>query len=178
MISHVYVLSGFHHRLHPIQSNMVGSFVQFSSQTTPGLIGHDSSELFSMYTILVCSITSLSFLVFIPNYTQFDRSRQLSFVFNVNQTYKIGHVIVLSCFRHSRTWSNRSRKFNINFDIYCTYTIGHIVVLFGLWHIWHQILWVMTTQCHFRCRPQLYDRSCHCLVWFSFWQFIFGFGID
>ena len=43
---------------------------------------------------------SFSYMVFIIDRTQLDRSRQFSFGFGIDQTNTIGHVIVLSGFCH------------------------------------------------------------------------------
>ena len=116
MISYIVVLSGFNHRPHRFQSIMTTQFcfqlglylydqshhcpVQFLSQIVLGSISHDSSISFSTQTRLILSVTSLSYHVFITNYTPSNRSRQFSFVFGIDHTYKIYHIIVLFNFNH------------------------------------------------------------------------------
>ena len=51
-------------------------------------------------TMLVCSITLLSCLVFVTGFIWSDRARQLNFIFNVDHTYTISYVIVVFGFPH------------------------------------------------------------------------------
>ena len=44
-------------------------------------------------------VTSVSYMVYVTNHTQSDRSRKLSFSFGIEHTYMISHVIVLFGFR-------------------------------------------------------------------------------
>ena len=124
MISHIVVLSGFHHSQH-----------------------------------LIWSVTSLSYMVFIINFTRFDRSWQFNIIFNVECTCTIGHAIVLSrvLIIHFRVWRR--------IDLY----VGHIVVLFGFCHRSYLIQLIMRDPFRFRHRPHLYNRS---------WQFSIIFGVE
>ena len=116
MINLVIVLSGFHHRPQivrwvltvPIQfqhrpdlyDRSHHCLIKFLSQMTLDSIGLDNLVSFSMQTVVIQSITSLSCLIFITDHTWPDRPQQLSFDFGTNQTYVIGHVVVLSGFCH------------------------------------------------------------------------------
>ena len=116
MIGHVVVLFGFCHRPDSVRSFMIAQFhfqrrpylydqsrsyiIRFSSQLTLDLIVHETFVSFSDKTIIVQSVTILFYLVFVFDDTQFNRSRQFSFVFGIEYTYTISHVIVLSCFHH------------------------------------------------------------------------------
>ena len=118
-ISHVVVLSGFHHRPNltllimavqfhfwhrPHLYNQSRSYpILFSSQSAPNLISHDSSVSFLVQISPIRMVTSLSCLVFSTHYTRFNQSRQFSIVFRVECTYIIGHVIVLSGFHKNIT---------------------------------------------------------------------------
>ena len=80
MISHVVILYGFCYSWHPIQSVMI---VQYCFWRRPHLYNRWCS----------CPI-------FIINYTRSYVSWQLNFVFGVDRSYTISHVIVLSSFHH------------------------------------------------------------------------------
>ena len=115
-IGHIIILSGFYHKLHPIQLVMTTqfcfyhrshlcnqsccSFVWFSSLTTPVWIGPNSSISILALTIPIRSVMLLPCLVFIIDCTRSDRSQQLSFVFSIDHTCIICHSIVLSGFHH------------------------------------------------------------------------------
>lgn len=60
------------------------------------------------------------------------------------------------------THSDRSLQLNFIFSIDHIYTIYNIVVLFSFHPSRHLVQLVITVQYHFRHRPYLYDRSCHC----------------
>ena len=115
LIGHV-VLSDFHHILHPIRFVTKVQYhfqsgmhlynwsrccpIQFSSQTTLSLIGHDSLVSFSTQNTPTQSVMSLSCLVFVTYHTRFNRSQQFSFNFCVDQTFMINHIILLLSFIH------------------------------------------------------------------------------
>ena len=81
--------------------------VLFSSQTTQGLIGFDSSVLVLAYTTPIQSIKSLSYLIFVINRTWSNQSWYLNIVFGIDHTYTIGHVVALSGF-HDRPYPIQS----------------------------------------------------------------------
>lgn len=107
MIGHVVILSGFRYRPYLVQLVMVAQFhfwhkphlhdqsrcflVWFSSQTTLGRIGLNSSILVSTQTQPIQLITSLSYPIFIIDHTQFDQSQELNFVFSIDHICIIGH---------------------------------------------------------------------------------------
>ena len=132
-IGHIIVLSSFHqiphsiwlvttvqyhfrHRLHLSYWSCCCP-LWFSSDITPDSISHGGSLLVSTYTTFVWSVTSLSYLVFIIDHTQSDRYWQFSFDFGVDQTYTIGHVIILLVFVTDCTPSDRSWWFNFVFSV-------------------------------------------------------------
>ena len=166
LIDHAVVLSCFNHRLHPVRSIMTTLFrfqhrlhlfdrscrcpVWFSSQTTVGLIDHENPISFLSQIAPIQLITLLFCLVFLTNHTRSDRFRQFSFSFGID-----------------RTQSDRSRQLSFIFGIDYTCMIDHVAVLSGFHHRPHTIRQVPTIHFRFQCGPVLYDRSCHCHVWFS-----------
>ena len=115
-IGHVLVLFSFHHTPHPIllvttiqfhfwhrshlQDPSHHCLLWFLSQTAPSHMGHDISVLIQAQTALVRSFTSLSCLIFVINYSLSYLSRQFIFIFGIDDTFMIDHIIVLSCFCH------------------------------------------------------------------------------
>ena len=115
MFGHIIVLSCFLHKQHPVRSITITQFsfccrsrlfdlscpVWFLSHIIPSLIGRDNLISFLAYTTPIWLIMSLSYLVFIINYTLSDWSWKFSIIFDVDYTYTIDHVIVMSSF-HNR----------------------------------------------------------------------------
>ena len=81
----------------------------------------------------------------------------------------IQSVMLFSClvFITVCTQSDRPQQFSIVFGVEHTCTIDHVVVPSGFHHRPHPVRQVLTVQFQFRCRPDLYDRSRRCLIWFS-----------
>lgn len=90
----------------------------------------------------------------------------IKYSFRQNHTYKVDHVIVLSCFIIDHTWSDRFRQFSYDFDVDPTYIIDHNIIMLGFRHGLHLIRIVTTTQYCFWHRSYLYNKSCCCPVWF------------
>ena len=118
MIGHIMILSYFHHRWHLIWLVMTTRFhfwhrphlydrlcrylIWFSSRAALSQIGPDSSILILALPRPIWSVTSLFYLVFIADHTQFDLWQQLNFVFCIDHIYKINHIVVLFGFCHNQ----------------------------------------------------------------------------
>ena len=137
----------------------------------------------------------LSYLVFVTDYTQFDRSWLFSINFGIDQTYMTNHVIVLSIFNHkshpiwfvtkvqlgftrrpyiyywvhhcSIWFSSYTTLDAIIFGINCTYTIGHVIVFSCFCQRLHLFQSITKDHYCFHRRLYLYDQSHHCPIWFS-----------
>ena len=130
--------------------------VLFSSQIESCPIGHD------------CSISStnpkftvdhnFAYVIFIIDHILLDQSRQFNFVFSIECTCVISHV-VLYHFCHHYTRFDQSQQFCFVFGVDYTCTIGHVVVLCCFRLKLHLVPSIMIVQFHSRCRPHLYDWS-------------------
>ena len=149
MIDYVIVLFGFYHGSHPIRLTMITQYhfwgkpylydqssrcpIQFSLQTLPNHIRPYNLVLVLKYTKPIWLVTSLSYLIFITCYIQSDRSRQLSFIFSVNRTCTVNHVVALSCFGnipHSvRQVPTIQFWFQVRRHLYNQ--LGHCLILFS-----------------------------------------------
>ena len=78
----------------------------------------------------------------------------------------ISHIVVLSGFHYKAYVVQSIMITRFIFGVDCICTISHIVVLYDFHHNQHPIQLVTIVQYHFQHRPHLYDRSCHCPVWF------------
>lgn len=119
-----------------------------------------------MQTSPIQLVMSLSYLFFIIECTQSNRSRKLNSSFNVDRTYRL--VMMFSClvFLIDRIGFNLIGKLSFIFVIDRIYTIGHDVVMFGFHHRRHLVQSVITIQYHFCRRLYLSIRPCHCPIWF------------
>lgn len=148
MIGHVIVRSSLCNKQHPIQQVSIFQFHfqykpnlydqsrcypdQFLSQTAPGPISHKSSISFSTQTIPLQSVKSLSYLVFVRDHTRFDRLQQPSFIFGVDHTFTINHIIVLSSFYHKPHLVQSTTTTQFHFWNRRAYTTDHVIALFCL----------------------------------------------
>ena len=114
LISHVVILSSIHHSWDSIHLVTIVQYhfqhklhlydrshhclVQFSSQKTTSLIGHENLVSFSTQTLSVQLVMQLSYLVFVIVSTRFDRSRKFNIIFEGDRTFTISHVIFLLVF--------------------------------------------------------------------------------
>lgn len=112
----------------------------------------------------IWSITSLSYIVIVIDRTMLNWTRQFSFVFDVERTCMMGHVVVLSRLYH-KMHTIRS-ILTVQYRILWIHTcmISHVIVLFGHLHRSYLVELDILVQFHFRCRAELCDRWCCCHV--------------
>ena len=109
----------------------------------------------------------LSHLVFIIDHTQSNMSRQFSFDFDIDQTYIINHVVVLSGFCH------RLDSFRlITITQFCFRSRPHLYDQSHSRHIWISLELALKLINHnssilWKHRAHLYNRSCRFPIWFS-----------
>ena len=120
-----------------------------------------------MKTTYVQSVTSLPFLIFIIVDTGSYWLCKLSFVFDVDHSIMIDHIVVLFGFRHRPHRSNQLLLIGVIFRIGCTCMIDYVVVLSYFCHNLHSIQLVMLAQLRFFHRPHLYNQSRLYPLWFS-----------
>lgn len=115
-MDHVIVLSYLHHRSHIIRSVLIVQYcillrshlydrsyhylISSSSCSAHSPISLDSSVLYSMEITPIRSVKLLCYLLFMIDHILSDRLSQFSFDFDVDRTYTINHVVILSCLRH------------------------------------------------------------------------------
>ena len=155
----------FQHRKH-LYDQSCSVLIQFSSQSTFNPIGHNSSILFSTYTTPVRAITSLSYPVLIMEGILSNWSQQLSFIFNIDHTCTISHIVVLSGFHH--------RSYRVSQVLIVQFWFRYRLDLYNWSHRYR--VWFSSqiepssighcNQFHFWHRPHLYNKLHSCPIWF------------
>ena len=149
MIGYLIVHSSFCHRSHSIRQVPIIQYLVLA-QTT-----------------FIRSVMLLSYLVFIIECTQSDRSQKLSFVFGIDCIYTITRIVVLYGFHHSRhlirlvmivQYRFRHKPHLYNQSSHCP-----LQFLSQTTPVWS----VMTVHYRFHCRSHMYNHSPHCPLWFS-----------
>ena len=124
------------------------------------------------------SITSLSYLVFMINCILYNLSWQFNSDFNIHRA--IWSITLLSClvFVIDRNLSNWSWKFSFAFSQERTYLMGHVAILSCLHNRSQIVRSILTVQYRIQRRSHMWNLSCHCPIWFSWYVVSCPIGHD